>query len=294
MELYPVGSEHCEEILAIQCMSFTSNPASLPHLPSPLGRLLAKGCTKGAAYTGAVTTTLLHVDQSVQLRLNRVCLCVQHRQLAQGGCYKGFLWPWCPIRLTVCARGRAGVVQRRHAPRGSCCQVLVVAVLREGQQLLRDFRGHVVFLIGKLRFVTFIILSCSFHNDQEGLPGGVLIVYRGVPPERGLVGEGPATGVAHEGLLPGVNAVVPLQRVQLRELLPTLVTAVGPLPCVYFYMLVKRVPLCERPEANFTLEGLGASVDSVVVFQVLLRGKALSTRLTHERPFPYSTGEKEN
>lgn len=55
--------------------------------------------------------------------------------------------------------------------------------------------------------------------------------YRRVPPQRGLVGEGSAAGVAHEGLLAGVDAVVPLQRVQLRELLPALVAAVGPLAC---------------------------------------------------------------
>lgn len=64
---------------------------------------------------------------------------------------------------------------------------------------------------------------CSWHRGAAGL-------YRGVPAQRGFVGEGPAAGVAHEGLLAGVDAVVPLQRVQLRELLPTLVTAVRPLP----------------------------------------------------------------
>lgn len=48
--------------------------------------------------------------------------------------------------------------------------------------------------------------------------------------QRGFVREGSAAGVAHEGLLARVDAVVPLQSVQLRELLPTLVTAVRPLP----------------------------------------------------------------
>lgn len=53
--------------------------------------------------------------------------------------------------------------------------------------------------------------------------------YRCVPSEGGLVREGSPARVAHEGLLPGVYAVVPLQRVELGELLPALVTAVGPL-----------------------------------------------------------------
>lgn len=53
--------------------------------------------------------------------------------------------------------------------------------------------------------------------------------YRRVPPEGGLVREGSPACVAHERLLPGVYAVVPLQRIELGELLPTLVTAVGPL-----------------------------------------------------------------
>lgn len=53
--------------------------------------------------------------------------------------------------------------------------------------------------------------------------------YRCVPPERGLVREGSPARVAHEGLLPGVYAVVPLQGIELGELLPALVTAVGPL-----------------------------------------------------------------
>lgn len=50
-----------------------------------------------------------------------------------------------------------------------------------------------------------------------------------MPPQGGFVSEGPSAGIAHEGLLPSVYAMVPLQRIQLRELLPTLVTAIGPL-----------------------------------------------------------------
>lgn len=52
--------------------------------------------------------------------------------------------------------------------------------------------------------------------------------HRGVPPQGGLVSEGPSAGIAHERLLPSVYAMVTLQRVELRELLPTLVTAIGP------------------------------------------------------------------
>jgi len=35
-------------------------------------------------------------------------------------------------------------------------------------------------------------------------------------------------------------------------------------------------------------------MDSVMVFQVLLRGKALPACFTHKRPFPCSKGKKEN
>lgn len=58
-------------------------------------------------------------------------------------------------------------------------------------------------------------------------------------PEGGLVGERPPARVAHEGLLPRVDPVVALQRVELCELLAALVAAVGTLPCVDFDMLVK-------------------------------------------------------
>lgn len=66
----------------------------------------------------------------------------------------------------------------------------------------------------------------------------------------------------------------------------------APPTCVNFYMLVERVPLCKRSEANFTFERFGSSVDSVMVFQVLLGGKALPARFTHKRPFPCGKGEK--
>lgn len=49
-------------------------------------------------------------------------------------------------------------------------------------------------------------------------------------------------------------------------------------------MLVQGVPLSKSPEAHFTFKGFRASVDSVVMFQVLLRSKTLAACLTHERP----------
>lgn len=63
--------------------------------------------------------------------------------------------------------------------------------------------------------------------------------------------------------------------------------------CVNFNMLVKRIPLCKCSEANFTFKRLGSGMYSIMVFQVLLRGKALPTCFTHKRPFPYSQGESE-
>lgn len=60
--------------------------------------------------------------------------------------------------------------------------------------------------------------------------GASLAAHRGVPPERGLVGECPPARIAHEWLLPRVDPMVALERVELRELLATLVTTVGPLP----------------------------------------------------------------
>lgn len=137
--------------------------------------------------------------------------------------------------------------------------------------------------------MSLLILRCSFYNDKEGLPRCVFIMDRGVPPQGGLVSEGPSAGIAHERLLPSVYAMVTLQRVELRELLPTLVTAIGPFTCVNFYMLVKGISLCKRSEANFTFKRLGSRMDSVVVLQVLLRGKALPTCFTHKRSFPCVT-----
>lgn len=59
-------------------------------------------------------------------------------------------------------------------------------------------------------------------------------------------------------------------------------------------MLVKRVPLCKCSEADFTFKRFGSSMDSVMVLQVLLGGKALPTRFAHKRPFSCSKGEEES
>jgi len=66
----------------------------------------------------------------------------------------------------------------------------------------------------------------------------------------------------------------------------------APPTCVNFYMLVKGISLCKRSEANFTFKRLGSRMDSVVVLQVLLRGKALPTCFTHKRSFPCIKDEK--
>lgn len=96
----------------------------------------------------------------MELGLPRVCLRVEHGKFSQ----QGFL---CSRGLTV----RAAIPTSRH-----CCQALVGAVLWEGQQFFWDFGGHLIFLVGKLRFVPLVILPSSFYNDEEGLPGGVFIV----------------------------------------------------------------------------------------------------------------------
>lgn len=55
--------------------------------------------------------------------------------------------------------------------------------------------------------------------------------HHGVPAQRGPVGEGAAAQAAHVGLLPRVDALVPLQRVELRELLVAVFAAVGTVAC---------------------------------------------------------------
>lgn len=96
----------------------------------------------------------------MELGLPRVRLCVEHGEFSQQGLL-------CSRGLTV----RAGIPTT-----WDCCQALVGAVLWEGQQLFRDFGGHLVFLIRKLCFVPLVILCGSFHDDEEGLPGGVFIM----------------------------------------------------------------------------------------------------------------------
>ena len=53
--------------------------------------------------------------------------------------------------------------------------------------------------------------------------------HHGVPADGGLVGEGAVAEAAHVGLLPRVDALVPLERVELGELLGAVLAAVGPL-----------------------------------------------------------------
>lgn len=64
-------------------------------------------------------------------------------------------------------------------------------------------------------------------------------MYRGMPPQGGLVSECPPTRVTHEWLLPRVDAMVTLESVELGELLPTLVTAIRTFPCMDFNVLVE-------------------------------------------------------
>ena len=53
--------------------------------------------------------------------------------------------------------------------------------------------------------------------------------HHGVPSDGGLVGEGAVAEAAHVGLLPRVDALVPLERVELGELLGAVLAAVGTL-----------------------------------------------------------------
>lgn len=55
--------------------------------------------------------------------------------------------------------------------------------------------------------------------------------HHGVPAQRGPVGESAAAEAAHVGLLPRVDALVPLQGVELRELLVAVFAAVRTLAC---------------------------------------------------------------
>jgi len=62
-------------------------------------------------------------------------------------------------------------------------------------------------------------------KDPEGTISEASAHQR-VPAQRGLVGEGASAQAAHVRLLPGVDALVPLQRVELGELLLAFLTAV--------------------------------------------------------------------
>lgn len=193
----------------------------------------------------------------------RVRLRRQLTKLVDGGGQQRVLGPHRAVRLTGRVR-RTVIVHGRHAALHSG-QVVKMAIFCERQQFIREFGWRVLF-IGLLSLVPIAILGRAVHDDEERLPWSCLIMDRGVPPERGLVGECPPARIAHEWLLPRVDPMVALERVELRELLATLVTTVGPLPCVNFDMLVKRIPLSKSPETNFTFKGFGPSVDPVVMF----------------------------
>lgn len=91
-------------------------------------------------------------------------------------------------------------------------------------------------------------------------------MYRGVPPESGLVSKCSPTCIAHERFLSRVDAMVALEGIYLGELLPTLVTTIRPFSCVDFSMLVKGIPLGKGPQTHFTFKGFRSSVDSIMVF----------------------------
>lgn len=167
---------------------------------------------------------------------HRACLWSQLAELTDGGGQQGILGHYGVVRL-------AGCVCRTVLVHGGdsaldCSQVVEMAIFCKRQQFIREF-GRCIFFIRLFSLVPFIILGRAIYNNKERLPWSILIVYRGVPPEGGLVGERPSAGVAHEWPLPGVDAAVALQGVELGELLAALVTAVGTLPCMDFNMLVK-------------------------------------------------------
>lgn len=61
--------------------------------------------------------------------------------------------------------------------------------------------------------------------------GCVLATHQSVSPKGGFICEGALTEAAHIGLLSRVDALVPLERVQLGELFIAVFTAVRSLTC---------------------------------------------------------------
>lgn len=148
------------------------------------------------------------------------------------------------------------------------------------------------------------------RSDSHNLPPTP--THHGVPAQRGPVGESAAAEAAHVGLLPRVNPLVPLEGIELGELLVAVFAAVRTLACngtsimsvlkggkkksrkkskrrllfgtcVDFQMLVEGVPLSEAAAALLALVRPGAGVDVGVVSQVFLGREALPARLAHER-----------
>lgn len=129
-----------------------------------------------------------------------------------------------------------------------------------------------------------------------------------MPAQRGPVGESAVAEAAHVGLLPRVDPLVPLEGVELGELLVAVFAAVRTLACkgtsrhcvslrgkkiwkwrlllvtcVDFQMLVEGVPLGEASAALLALVRPRAGVDVGVVPQVFFGSEALAARLAHER-----------
>lgn len=165
-----------------------------------------------------------------------LCLWCQLAKLTDGSGQQRVLGPHGAVGLAGWVCG-AVLMHGRHAALDGG-QVVKMAIFCKRQQFIGEFGRHVL-VIRLLSLVAIAVLRRAVHDDQEGLPRSRLIMDRGVPPQRGLVGECPPARVAHEWLLPCVDPVVALEGVELRELLAALVTAVWPLPCVDFDMLVK-------------------------------------------------------
>lgn len=69
-------------------------------------------------------------------------------------------------------------------------------------------------------------ILCPFLMLPQVKPTATGATHHGVPAEGGLVGEGAAAEATHVGLLSCVDALVPLEGIELRELLLAVFTAV--------------------------------------------------------------------
>lgn len=69
-------------------------------------------------------------------------------------------------------------------------------------------------------------ILCPFLMLPQVKPTATGATHHGVPAESGLVGERAAAEATHVGLLSRVDALVPLEGIELRELLLAVLTAV--------------------------------------------------------------------